>query len=52
MKQILTDLAFLEVTPGGLVLREIAPGTTVEDVRRATEAKLVIPGDLREIRAA
>ncbi len=52
VKQILTDLAFLEVTPGGLVLREIAPGTTVEDVRRATEAKLVIPGDLREIRAA
>ena len=41
--QILTDLAFLEVTPGGLVLRELAPGTTVEEVQAKTEPKLLLP---------
>jgi len=41
--QILTDLAFLEVTPGGLVLRELAPGTTAEEVQAKTEPKLLLP---------
>jgi len=40
--QILTDLAFLEVTPEGLVLRELAPGATVEEVQAKTEAPLKI----------
>jgi 3-oxoacid CoA-transferase subunit B len=39
---IVTELAVIEVTPQGLVLREIAEETTVEDVQRATEARLVV----------
>jgi 3-oxoacid CoA-transferase subunit B len=41
--QILTDLAFLEVTPQGLVLRELAPGATVEEVQAKTEPRLLLP---------
>lgn len=40
---IVTDLAFIEKTPEGLVLREIAPGVTVEEVVANTGAKLIIP---------
>ncbi|MGH9088593.1 MAG: CoA transferase subunit B [Acidimicrobiales bacterium] len=41
--RIVTDLAVLDVTAEGLVLRELAPGVTVADVRAATEAELVVP---------
>ena len=40
---IVTELAVIEPTPEGLVLKELAPGVTVEDVIKATEAKLIIP---------
>jgi len=40
---IVTELAFLDVTPEGLLLRELAPETTIEKVQSLTEAKLVIP---------
>jgi 3-oxoacid CoA-transferase subunit B len=39
--RIITELAVIDVTPQGLVLREIAPGTTVEAVAAKTEARLV-----------
>ncbi len=38
---IATEMAWIKVTPAGLVLEEIAPGLTVEDVQRATEAELI-----------
>ena len=40
---IVTELAFLDVTPEGLLLREIAPGATVEEVQALTEPKLIVP---------
>ena len=49
VQQIITDLAFLDITPDGLVLREIAPGHTVADVRAATEPALTEAADLREM---
>ncbi len=42
---ILSELALLEVTQEGLVLREIAPDTTIEEVRAKTEADLIIPAE-------
>src|SRR5450432_2870213 len=39
---IVTELAVIQVTPEGLVLEEIAPDTTVEDVQKATAAKLIV----------
>lgn len=43
---IVTDMAVMEVTKEGLLLKEIAPDLTVEDVINATEAELIIPDDL------
>jgi 3-oxoacid CoA-transferase subunit B len=40
---IVTDLAYIDVTDQGLVLREIAPGITVEEVREKTGAELQVP---------
>ena len=42
---IVTELAVIDVTPRGLVLREIAADTTVEQVKRATEAELAVPAE-------
>ncbi len=39
---IVTEMAYIRVTAEGLVLEEIAPGLTVEDVQRATEARLIV----------
>jgi len=41
---IITELAVIEVTPRGLVLKEIAADTTLDIVRQATGAKLVVDG--------
>ena len=42
--QIITELAVIDVTPRGLVLREIASDTTLDNVRAATEATLIADG--------
>ncbi|MGA8011775.1 MAG: CoA transferase subunit B [Candidatus Acidiferrales bacterium] len=46
---IVTDLAVIEVTPKGLVLREVAPGVTPEAVQKVTEARLLLAPDLKTI---
>ena len=46
---IVTDLAVIEVTPEGLLLKEVAPGWTAEEVQALTEPKLIIAPDLKEI---
>ncbi len=46
---IVSDLAVMEVTTAGLVLKETAPGTTVEEIRAKTAAPLIIASDLKEL---
>ncbi|OGO38568.1 MAG: succinyl-CoA--3-ketoacid-CoA transferase [Chloroflexi bacterium RBG_16_57_8] len=46
---IFTDLAVMEVTPEGLLLREVMPGLTPEDVQAVTGPKLIISPDLKDI---
>ena len=46
---IVTDLAVIDVTDKGLVLRERAPGITAEEVAKATAGKLTWSGDVPEI---
>ena len=50
VKLVATTLGLFEVTSGGFVLREIAPGYAPDEVRAATGAKLLVPPDLREFR--
>ena len=44
---VCTDLAWLEVTPRGLVLRELAPGVTLEQVQALTEPRLEVAPDVK-----
>ena len=46
---IVTDLAVVEVTPGGLLLKEVAPGWTADEIQGLTEAELIISPDLKEV---
>jgi len=47
---IATELAWIEVTPQGLVLEEIAGGVTLEEVEASTEAKLIVSPGLKVMR--
>ena len=50
VKKIVTDLAVIDVTEKGFQLKELAPGVTVEDVVKATEGKLIVEGDIPEMK--
>ncbi|QTH64468.1 CoA transferase subunit B [Psychrosphaera ytuae] len=47
--KIITDLALLEVDNGAFILREVAPGVSVEEVKEKTAGKLIIPDDVKEM---
>jgi 3-oxoacid CoA-transferase subunit B len=47
VQRIITELAVIDIEPSGLVLREVAPGTTVSQVRDATQPPLTLAPDLR-----
>jgi len=49
VKLIVTDLAVIAVTPEGLLLKEVAPGLTAEDVQSVTQPKLIVSPNLMEI---
>ena len=46
---IVTDMAVIEVTSAGLVLKEIAPGLTPDEIQAETEPQLIIASDIKEI---
>jgi 3-oxoacid CoA-transferase subunit B len=50
VKKIVTDLAVLDITPEGFLLLERAPGVSVEEIKSKTAGRLVIPGEVREMR--
>ncbi|MCF0201200.1 MAG: CoA transferase subunit B [Bacteroidales bacterium] len=47
VNMIITEMGVMEITPEGIVLKEIHPEFTVEEVQAATEAKLIIAPDLK-----
>jgi 3-oxoacid CoA-transferase subunit B len=49
IKRVLTDLALLDIEDGKFILRERAPGVSVEDIASMTAGKLVIPDDVPEM---
>jgi 3-oxoacid CoA-transferase subunit B len=46
--RIITDLAVIDVTPEGLLLKEVAPGVTAAEVQAATQPKLAIDPALKQ----
>ena len=52
VKKIVTDMAVLDVTPEGFLLLERAPGVSIDDIRRATAGRLVVPDHVPEITIA
>ena len=49
VKKIVTEIAVLEVTPAGFKLLERAPGVSVQEIKKATEADLIIEGEIPEM---
>lgn len=47
---ICTDLAWIDITPTGLVLKEVAPGETADSVQKLTEPRLAIAKDLKTMK--
>ena len=52
VKKIVSELAVIEVTRDGLVLRERAPGVSVEEIRKSTAAKLITSDNVPEMKFA
>lgn len=50
IKRIVTELAVLDVTPNGFKLLERAPGVTVEHIQKSTLGKLIVEGDIPEMK--
>jgi 3-oxoacid CoA-transferase subunit B len=48
VQRIITDIAVIDVTADGLVLRELAPGATVDEVREKTEPEITVDEDLHQ----
>jgi len=49
VKKVITDLAVIEITPDGFLLKEKAPGVTVEEIKSKTLGKLICPDNVPDI---
>ncbi len=49
VNMIVTEMGVMEVTPEGLMLTEIAPGLSIEDVQKATEAEFIVSPELKVV---
>lgn len=49
IKKVLTDLAWLEINDGAFILKERAPGVSVEEIQQKTAAKLLVPDTVTEM---
>lgn len=50
VKKVVTNMAVLDITPDGFKLLERAPGVSVEDIVNATEGRLVVEGEIPEMK--
>jgi 3-oxoacid CoA-transferase subunit B len=50
VKKVVTNLAVLDITPEGFKLIERAPGVTVEEIKNATEGRLIVEGNIPEMK--
>lgn len=50
IRRVLTDLALLEIEDGAFILREYAPGVSIDDIVAKTAGKIIVADDVREMR--
>lgn len=50
VKKVVTDLAVMDVTPDGFKLLERAPGVSVEEIKNATAGRLIVEGNIPEMK--
>lgn len=46
VKKVVTDLAVMDLVPEGFLLREYAPGVSIEEIQKKTAGKIIIPADV------
>ena len=46
VKKVVTDLAVIDLVPEGFLLREYAPGVSIEEIQKKTAGKIIIPADV------
>ena len=49
VKKVVTELAVMDITPEGFLLLERAPGVSVEEIRKVTAGRLIIPAEVPEM---
>ena len=52
ISKVLTDLAYLEISEGQFILKELAPGVSVDEIREKTAGDLFVPDDVVEMKFA
>ena len=50
IRRVLTDLALLEIEDGAFILREYAPGVSIDEIAAKTAGKMIVADDVREMR--
>ncbi|HEU0109386.1 MAG TPA: succinyl-CoA--3-ketoacid-CoA transferase, partial [Flavisolibacter sp.] len=50
VKKIVSELAVIDVTEDGFVLKERAPGVSVEEIKSKTAGKLIVEGEIPEMK--
>jgi 3-oxoacid CoA-transferase subunit B len=49
VKKIVTELAVIDVTPNGFLLRERAPGVSIDEIKTKTAGKLIVEESVPEM---
>jgi 3-oxoacid CoA-transferase subunit B len=49
VKKVVTDLAVIDITPDGFVLKETAPGISVDEIKAKTSGRLIVAEDVKEM---
>lgn len=49
VKRVVTDLGYFEIADGAFILKEYAPGVSIDEIKEKTAGKLIVAGDVKEM---